>query len=80
MAPDEWTPLPRQRESTRLTKRARLTAVGGRTALPETDLRSLANIRHFPTSQVFPQHSTDSHMVSAQIPASSIYNFVTAKK
>ncbi|KAJ6152687.1 hypothetical protein N7497_007006 [Penicillium chrysogenum] len=41
----------------------------GRTALLGTDLQSLANLPHFPTSQVSPRHSTDSHMVSAQIPA-----------
>lgn len=80
MDPVEWTPLPRQRESTRLTRRARLTAVGGRTALPVTDLRSLGNIRHFPTSQVCPRHNTDSHMVSAQALASSKFDIVTAKK
>lgn len=77
MAPDEWTPLPRQKESTHLARRARLTAVGGRTALPETDLQSLVNIRHFPTSQVFHRHSTDSHMVSTQTPASPVYGFVS---
>lgn len=80
MAPDEWTPLPRQRVSTHLARKVRLTAVGGRTALLGTDLQSLANLPHFPTSQVSPRHSTDSHMVSAQIPASPVYDLISAKK